>query len=219
MIQGSYTLTASEALDAIASGGCRRSIWSNPAWRGSRQRMARSRRGRFWIGTRPWRRRRNVTASARRAWRRAVAWRSGRAEGHHRHRRYAHAARDSDLCWPPDGHGRPHRRALREAGAVIMGKTVTTELAFVHANETRNPHNPTTARGIIQRVGRGGGRASCPSGDWHADQRVRDPARIVLRRLRVQTHARRDFAQGCCKPRSRSIRSAALAARCRCCTF
>jgi Asp-tRNA(Asn)/Glu-tRNA(Gln) amidotransferase A subunit family amidase len=31
---------------------------------------------------------------------------------------------------------------LREAGAVIMGKTVTTELAFVHANETRNPHNP-----------------------------------------------------------------------------
>jgi Asp-tRNA(Asn)/Glu-tRNA(Gln) amidotransferase A subunit family amidase len=31
---------------------------------------------------------------------------------------------------------------LREAGAVIMGKTVTTELAFVHANQTRNPHNP-----------------------------------------------------------------------------
>lgn len=30
---------------------------------------------------------------------------------------------------------------LREAGAVIMGKTVTTELAFVHASETRNPHN------------------------------------------------------------------------------
>ncbi|WP_300035064.1 amidase [uncultured Roseobacter sp.] len=30
---------------------------------------------------------------------------------------------------------------LREAGAVIMGKTVTTELAFVHANETRNPHD------------------------------------------------------------------------------
>ena len=30
---------------------------------------------------------------------------------------------------------------LRESGAVIMGKTVTTELAFVHANDTRNPHN------------------------------------------------------------------------------
>jgi Asp-tRNA(Asn)/Glu-tRNA(Gln) amidotransferase A subunit family amidase len=30
---------------------------------------------------------------------------------------------------------------LAEAGAVILGKTVTTELAFVHASETRNPHN------------------------------------------------------------------------------
>lgn len=30
---------------------------------------------------------------------------------------------------------------LRGAGAVIMGKTVTTELAFVHPNETCNPHN------------------------------------------------------------------------------
>lgn len=36
---------------------------------------------------------------------------------------------------------------LREAGAVIMGKTVTTEMAFVHANETRNPHNPDHSPG------------------------------------------------------------------------
>lgn len=36
---------------------------------------------------------------------------------------------------------------LRDAGAVIMGKTVTTELAFVHANETRNPHNPDHSPG------------------------------------------------------------------------
>lgn len=36
---------------------------------------------------------------------------------------------------------------LREAGAVIMGKTVTTELAFVHANQTRNPHNPDYSPG------------------------------------------------------------------------
>ncbi len=36
---------------------------------------------------------------------------------------------------------------LREAGAVIMGKTVTTELAFVHANETRNPHNENHSPG------------------------------------------------------------------------
>ncbi len=36
---------------------------------------------------------------------------------------------------------------LREAGAVIMGKTVTTELAFLHPNETRNPHSPDHSPG------------------------------------------------------------------------
>jgi Asp-tRNA(Asn)/Glu-tRNA(Gln) amidotransferase A subunit family amidase len=36
---------------------------------------------------------------------------------------------------------------LREAGAVILGKTATTELAFMHAAETRNPHDPTRTPG------------------------------------------------------------------------
>ena len=31
---------------------------------------------------------------------------------------------------------------LKAAGAVIMGKTVTTELAYMQAGATRNPHNP-----------------------------------------------------------------------------
>ena len=31
---------------------------------------------------------------------------------------------------------------LRQAGAVILGKTVTTECAFYHPGKTRNPHNP-----------------------------------------------------------------------------
>ena len=31
--------------------------------------------------------------------------------------------------------------ALRNAGAIIMGKTVTTEFAMRHPNKTRNPHN------------------------------------------------------------------------------
>jgi Asp-tRNA(Asn)/Glu-tRNA(Gln) amidotransferase A subunit family amidase len=33
-------------------------------------------------------------------------------------------------------------RMLRAAGAVIMGKTVTTECAYVSPGKTRNPHNP-----------------------------------------------------------------------------
>ncbi|WP_417836886.1 amidase [Thalassospira tepidiphila] len=31
---------------------------------------------------------------------------------------------------------------LKAAGAIIMGKTVSTELAFMHPSKTRNPHNP-----------------------------------------------------------------------------
>jgi len=37
--------------------------------------------------------------------------------------------------------------ALRAAGAVIMGKTVTTELATLTPNKTRNPHNPAHTPG------------------------------------------------------------------------
>jgi Asp-tRNA(Asn)/Glu-tRNA(Gln) amidotransferase A subunit family amidase len=36
---------------------------------------------------------------------------------------------------------------LREAGAVIMGKTVTTEYAYYQPNKTRNPHNPAHTPG------------------------------------------------------------------------
>lgn len=36
---------------------------------------------------------------------------------------------------------------LREAGAVILGKTVTTEFAFMHPSQTRNPHNPEYSPG------------------------------------------------------------------------
>ncbi len=36
---------------------------------------------------------------------------------------------------------------LRAAGAIIMGKTVTTEGAYLHPNKTRNPHNPAHTPG------------------------------------------------------------------------
>jgi len=37
--------------------------------------------------------------------------------------------------------------ALRDAGAVIIGKTVTTEFAYFHPGKTRNPHDPTRTPG------------------------------------------------------------------------
>ncbi len=36
---------------------------------------------------------------------------------------------------------------LKEAGAVILGKTVTTELAWMHPADTRNPHHPAHTPG------------------------------------------------------------------------
>jgi Asp-tRNA(Asn)/Glu-tRNA(Gln) amidotransferase A subunit family amidase len=36
---------------------------------------------------------------------------------------------------------------LRAAGAIVMGKTVTTECAFLHPGKTRNPHNPAHTPG------------------------------------------------------------------------
>lgn len=53
----------------------------------------------------------------------------------------------------PLHHGRrPPRDAslvafLRRAGAVILGKTATTEFAFMHPATTRNPHNPEHSPG------------------------------------------------------------------------
>ncbi|HEY9566632.1 MAG TPA: amidase, partial [Thalassobaculum sp.] len=38
-------------------------------------------------------------------------------------------------------------RRLREAGALILGKTVTTELAFRGPGPTRNPHDPARTPG------------------------------------------------------------------------
>ena len=48
---------------------------------------------------------------------------------------------------------------LRAAGAVIMGKTVTTEYAYFHPGKTRNPHDPRAhARRLLERLGGGGRR-------------------------------------------------------------
>ncbi len=80
---------------------------------------------------------------------------------------------------------------LREAGAVIIGKTVTTEFAYFHPGATRNPHDlDAHARRLVLRLGRGGGRRHGAARDRLADQRLGDPAGVVLRRLWRQADAR-----------------------------
>ena len=47
----------------------------------------------------------------------------------------------ADSCRPPARCRRAAVRKLREAGAVIIGKTVTTEFAYFHPGKTRNPRD------------------------------------------------------------------------------
>ena len=63
---------------------------------------------------------------------------------------------------------------LKAAGAVILGKTVTTELAFLTPAGTRNPHDPARhARRLVVGVGRGRGGRDGAAGGRHPDRRGR----------------------------------------------
>ena len=108
-------------------------------------------------------------------------------------------------------------RALRAAGAVIMGKTVTTEYAYYHPGKTRNPHDPARTPGrLVERLGGGGRRRHGAGRDRLADQRLGDPPGGVLRRCRLQADAWAHPAHrraACC--RARSTMSACSRARSR----
>lgn len=76
---------------------------------------------------------------------------------------------------------------LEAAGAIMFGKTVTTELAFLHPNKTRNPHNPEHTPGrLFFRVGRGGGRCHDPTCHWNADRWVCHSPGVLLWGCRFQ---------------------------------
>ena len=61
-----------------------------------------------------------------------------------------------------------------------------------HQPPRYRPH----ARRLVQRLGRRGGVGHGSPFGWHPDQRLGDPARLVLRRVRLQTHPRLDLAGG-----------------------
>ncbi len=83
--------------------------------------------------------------------------------------------------------------ALREAGAVIVGKTVTTEFAASEPRGTRNPWDLGRTPGRLeQRLGgRRRGRHGQP-GARHAGGRLDHPSGELLRLLRLQAERRRD---------------------------
>jgi len=68
---------------------------------------------------------------------------------------------------------------LREAGAVIMGKTKTTELAFVHPTDTTNPHD----KRLFQRVSCSRCCQPCAAGSWFANRRLGHSTCGILRNV------------------------------------
>src|SRR5580700_2475795 len=74
---------------------------------------------------------------------------------------------------------------LRQLGATIFGKTVSTEFAWRHPGPTVNPWNPAHTPGwLILRLRRGGGRRHRAPGAGLADAGFGDPAGSVQRRRR-----------------------------------
>ena len=87
-------------------------------------------------------------------------------------------------------------RKLREAGAVIIGKTVTTEFAYFHPGQDAKSARPEADAGrLIVRVGRGGGGRHGAVGDRIADQWIDDPSGRILRRVRDQAEPWIDLAR------------------------
>ena len=85
-------------------------------------------------------------------------------------------------------------RALRDAGAVIIGKTVTTEFAASEPRGTRNPWNTRThARRLVERLGGVRRRRHRQRGARHAGDRFDRAAGELLRLRRFQ--AERERAQ------------------------
>ena len=106
---------------------------------------------------------------------------------------------------------------LRAAGAVIMGKTVTTEYAYFHPGKTtQSTRSRAHAGRLLQRLGRRGGGAHGAGRHRLADQRLGDPARPPSAGWSASSRPTASFraaARCCC--RARSITSACSRARSR----
>jgi hypothetical protein len=80
---------------------------------------------------------------------------------------------------------------LRHAGALVIGKSSTTEFAYLHPTATRNPRAPgRTPGGSSAGLGRRRGRRAGAAGRGHADRRLGDPAGVLLRRGGLQAQLR-----------------------------
>ena len=86
--------------------------------------------------------------------------------------------------------------ALREAGAVILGKTVTTEFATAPAGtDAQSVGHAAHAGRLVLGLGRGDRQRHDRRRPWHAGARLDPPAGELLRLRRLQAEPRRDQSQ------------------------
>ena len=85
---------------------------------------------------------------------------------------------------------------LTHAGGYVLGKTVTTEFAYIASRQDEESVAGAAHAGrIVVRLGGRGGRGAGSRCARHADQRLGDPARGILRHRRVQA-TRADTLRG-----------------------
>ena len=108
-------------------------------------------------------------------------------------RRGSHTV-DPDQPWDVDA---PATARLREAGAVLLGKTTTPEFGCKGETNstltgiTRNPWDPTKTPGwVVGRHGGGGGRRARPAQRRHRRRRLGAHPGRVLRQRRPQAELR-----------------------------
>ena len=80
---------------------------------------------------------------------------------------------------------------LREAGALVLGKAVTTEFAYFAPGATANPHNRAHTPGRLQQwLRRCCRRGHCTAGAGLSDGRLGHPSGFILRRGWIQAVVR-----------------------------
>ena len=140
----------------------------------------------------------NLDAARTAADQSTVRWKAGataftyrrnarRHQRHYRNRRYANGTRISVVQRLAFGaRSQPGVAALREAGAVILGKTVTTEFAAVDPGPTRNPWDTRERRAApVAAPLRPRLRQALSGGVGDTGNRLNSFARKLLRLLRI----------------------------------
>ena len=128
---------------------------------------------------------------------RSAARHRHRREGHRRDGGRAHADGVADLRGPSAGTGRRMRRAAEARGRLRLRQGGDDGVRVPRSGEDEEPVECAPhARRLVVGAGRRGGRGARRRRDRHADQRLGDPARGVLRRRRVQADEGRDSLLG-----------------------